>query len=155
MKQQKTDDAVSPVIGVMLMLVVTLVIAAVIAAFAGGFGGDMGAASNVVLSVDSIEIDDSTLTSMTFMHKGGDPLYMSDLTLVLSYDGDSYSIRGMDSASVPGMTDWYSEYRTWAPGQKCTFEISDLDAFSEDATTFTWTMTDVSGKAIAKGTVEL
>ncbi|MGC9436230.1 MAG: type IV pilin N-terminal domain-containing protein, partial [Methanomicrobiales archaeon] len=30
------DDAVSPVIGVMLMLVVTIIIAAVVSAFAGG-----------------------------------------------------------------------------------------------------------------------
>ena len=33
---KKKEDAVSPVIGVMLMLVVTIVIAAVVAAFAGG-----------------------------------------------------------------------------------------------------------------------
>ena len=33
----RSDDAVSPVIGVMLMIVVTVVIAAVVSAFAGGF----------------------------------------------------------------------------------------------------------------------
>ena len=35
---KKKEDAVSPVIGVMLMLVVTIVIAAVVAAFASGMG---------------------------------------------------------------------------------------------------------------------
>jgi hypothetical protein len=36
----KKEDAVSPVVGVMLMLVVTIVIAAVVSAFAGGVAGD-------------------------------------------------------------------------------------------------------------------
>ena len=41
MIQKKSEDAVSPVIGVMLLLVVTIVIAAVVAAFAGGVGTDV------------------------------------------------------------------------------------------------------------------
>ncbi|MGB4234838.1 MAG: type IV pilin N-terminal domain-containing protein [Methanoregulaceae archaeon] len=36
----KKDEAVSPVVGVMLMLVVTIIIAAVVSAFAGGLAGD-------------------------------------------------------------------------------------------------------------------
>lgn len=39
MKQNQNDLAVSPVVGVMLMLVVTIIIAAVVSAFAGGLGG--------------------------------------------------------------------------------------------------------------------
>lgn len=46
MKNQKknTNDAVSPVVGVMLMLVVTIVIASVVAAFASGLGGTVQSA---------------------------------------------------------------------------------------------------------------
>ena len=50
------DDAVSPVVGVMLMLVVTIIIAAVIAAFAGGVATDTDAASNVVIKLDNYEM---------------------------------------------------------------------------------------------------
>ena len=39
MTQKKGEDAVSPVVGVMLMLVVTIIIAAVVSAFAGGLVG--------------------------------------------------------------------------------------------------------------------
>ena len=39
-RQKRNEDAASPVIGVMLMLVVTVVIAAVITAFATGMAGD-------------------------------------------------------------------------------------------------------------------
>ena len=40
MTVRKSDDAVSPVIGVMLILVVTVIIAAVVAAFATGMVGE-------------------------------------------------------------------------------------------------------------------
>jgi FlaG/FlaF family flagellin (archaellin) len=39
-QKSKTEHAVSPVVGVMLMLVVTIIIAAVVSAFAGGMTGD-------------------------------------------------------------------------------------------------------------------
>lgn len=41
---EKNDEAVSPVVGVMLMLVVTIIIAAVVSAFAGGIVGSEKAA---------------------------------------------------------------------------------------------------------------
>lgn len=37
--RQNSDEAVSPVVGVMLMLVVTIIIAAVVSGFAGGLVG--------------------------------------------------------------------------------------------------------------------
>ncbi|MEE1135546.1 MAG: type IV pilin [Methanocorpusculum sp.] len=52
---KKKEDAVSPVIGVMLMLVVTIVIAAVVAAFAGGIATDTEPTPSVVLSADAYE----------------------------------------------------------------------------------------------------
>ena len=51
MKKQN-EDAVSPVIGVMLMLVVTIVIAAVVAAFAGGLATETESAPVAVLDAD-------------------------------------------------------------------------------------------------------
>ena len=52
MIRTKSEDAVSPVIGVMLMLVVTIIIAAVVAAFAGGVGADAEPAPVTVLNVE-------------------------------------------------------------------------------------------------------
>ena len=48
---EKRDDAVSPVIGVMLMLVVTIIIAAVISGFAGGLVGSQTAAPSASFDV--------------------------------------------------------------------------------------------------------
>ena len=47
--QARTEEAVSPVVGVMLMLVVTLVIAAVVTAFATGMAGDSTATTPMAL----------------------------------------------------------------------------------------------------------
>ena len=54
MSQRKSEDAVSPVIGVMLLLVVTIVIAAVVAAFAGGLGTDVDTAPVTVVDISDI-----------------------------------------------------------------------------------------------------
>ena len=54
MIRKKSEDAVSPVIGVMLMLVVTIVIAAVVAVFAGGLGTDVDTAPVTVVDISDI-----------------------------------------------------------------------------------------------------
>jgi len=50
---EKKDNAVSPVVGVMLMLVVTIVLAALVAAFAGGLGSSTEATPVVTLTADA------------------------------------------------------------------------------------------------------
>ena len=50
-KTEQKDDAVSPVVGVMLMLVVTIIIAAVVAAFAGGVMTSQEPAPTAILDV--------------------------------------------------------------------------------------------------------
>ncbi|HJJ42434.1 MAG TPA: type IV pilin [Methanocorpusculum sp.] len=53
-RNQKKDSAVSPVVGVMLMLVVTIIIAAIVSAFAGGLVTSADKAPNAVLKVDIV-----------------------------------------------------------------------------------------------------
>ena len=49
------DDAVSPVIGVMLMLSITIIIAAVLMAFAGGMADTKPATPSVDLSAEFVK----------------------------------------------------------------------------------------------------
>lgn len=51
MKIINNDEAVSPVIGVILMVAITVILAAVIAAFVFGLAGSTGSAKNVGLTV--------------------------------------------------------------------------------------------------------
>lgn len=55
MIRKKSEDAVSPVIGVMLLLVVTIVIAAVVAAFAGGIGIDTQPVPSTALEIIDVK----------------------------------------------------------------------------------------------------
>lgn len=81
MKKQN-EDAVSPVIGVMLMLVVTIIIAALVAVFSSGVVGSTDPAPNALLkaSVDSAERT-VYLTSIS-----GDKIDLSKVTVAVYND---------------------------------------------------------------------
>jgi len=68
MRRQR-DDAVSPVVGVMLMLVVTVIIAAVVSAFAGGMGSGTEKLQQVQIRATYSQAD-----GMTIEHLGGDAI---------------------------------------------------------------------------------
>lgn len=107
-----SDDAVSPVVGVMLMLVVTIVIAAVITAFATGTVSDAPSSPSVML-----EISNPSGSGFDIVHKGGDALTLSNIEIsvesVGGYDNgmvrfysiplnNDYVIQRGTSLSVPG-----------------------------------------------------
>lgn len=102
MMQKKSDDAVSPVIGVMLMLVVTIVIAGVVAAFGTGITGDVESAPNVVLDVKilsnfgALADEHGELSGPDFQirHVSGDPLDTGEIEIQMAWtasDGEHYS----------------------------------------------------------------
>ena len=101
----KKDDAVSPVIGVMLMLVVTIVIAAVVAAFAGGLATETESAPVAVLDADVYAGD----AKLVLRSLSGDALKLEETTAaVYSVQGDlvAKSPSTLDTSGyfTPGMT---------------------------------------------------
>ena len=76
------DRAVSPVIGVILMVAITVILAAVIGTFVLGLGDQLGdSAPQASFTVDDVDGDNVTITKT-----GGATLDTSDLTL--SIDGE-------------------------------------------------------------------
>ncbi|MGB2843076.1 MAG: type IV pilin N-terminal domain-containing protein [Halobacteriota archaeon] len=73
----KNEEAVSPVIGVILMIAITVVIAAVVASFAYGIIGGVAKSPNAALVVEDARIGH---TNVTVIHHGGD-------TIVDAFDG--------------------------------------------------------------------
>ena len=71
------DDAVSPVIGVMLMLSITIIIAAVLMAFAGGMADTKPATPSVDLSAEFVENGSDIVLRLS--HNGGDALNPKDI----------------------------------------------------------------------------
>jgi len=68
-KSKHPESAVSPVVGVMLMLVVTIIIAAVVAAFAGGLAETSSTAPQISMTADATYDE-----SVVLYFKGGDTL---------------------------------------------------------------------------------
>jgi FlaG/FlaF family flagellin (archaellin) len=79
----KRDDAVSPVVGVMLMLVVTIIIAAIVSSFAGGLGDSSATAPAATLAIKMFAGPNER--NVTIEHLGGDPLATKDLKIVSTY----------------------------------------------------------------------
>ena len=87
------DDAVSPVIGVMLMLTITIIIAAVLMAFAGGMADTKPATPSVDLSAEFVKSGSDIVLRLS--HNGGDALNPKDIRVtayVLSADSSTLPV---------------------------------------------------------------
>ena len=115
---ERKEDAVSPVIGVMLMLVVTIVIAAVVAAFAGGIATDTEPTPNVVLTADAYAAKDSNPAKVVLQSLSGDRLETAGLDVVV-YSGDGALLA---KGTIQTTTEKY-----FTPGMKLTFTLAVED----------------------------
>lgn len=94
---KSSEDAVSPVVGVMLMLVVTIIIAAVVSGFAGGLTGNTQVAPTAVLDVELYATHTNSMGSsgvcysplMVIEHKSGDALPTKDLKIITYFTNAS------------------------------------------------------------------
>jgi hypothetical protein len=93
MEKQFTEHAVSPVVGVMLMLVVTIIIAAVVSSFGTGLTSDVSTASNARVELVGVSSggykdvppvppkDTYAQIGIVFKNAGGDSLDLRNLKL--------------------------------------------------------------------------
>jgi len=97
------DDAVSPVIGVILMVAITVILAAVIATFVLGLGDNLSnTAPQASFNFDYSDTDDSTNDVLTITHDGGDSIEDARLTVRLNgmdSDGNDENLQGTASSS--------------------------------------------------------
>lgn len=87
---ERKEDAVSPVVGVMLMLVVTIIIAAIVSGFAGGLAGDTKAAPVTSIDVGFMQDDGGMGPThvewkMVFEHLSGDAIPTKDIEIITYY----------------------------------------------------------------------
>jgi FlaG/FlaF family flagellin (archaellin) len=102
---ERKEDAVSPVVGVMLMLVVTIIIAAVVSGFAGGLASGKEKAPQVSLETH-IQLNGGMMggTQMIIKHLGGDPINTKNVKLVTSWVNES-GVYHMQSTVGPKYVD--------------------------------------------------
>ncbi len=134
---EKNDDAVSPVVGVMLMLVVTIIIAAIVSGFAGGLAS--GTSKPVQAT---IKADYSQSNGMTITHTGGDTINTLQTKIIVAPTADfgSYeqlrwevSTANVNIAKDGGGKPWFDPKkssgelaRTFQPGEMAVVSGEDL-----------------------------
>lgn len=95
MKYTKNDDAVSPVIGVILMVAITVILAAVIAAFVFGMAGNINKTKVVAVTLTR-----NSGTQVTATYQGGQDATFLE-TIVWTVDGSEAAGTGL-TAGVQG-----------------------------------------------------
>jgi len=129
------DDAVSPVIGVILMVAITVILAAVIGAFVLDIGSNQEQPPQTTWEWSN---DASTATGTVTLEHGGGDTVEADETLEVTYDDAS----GADSTTTSDVSGDYSAgSEVWSPNAdgSTSSEIAD----SGEAT-LTWTASDGS-----------
>src|SRR5208337_4018759 len=101
---KRNEHAVSPVVGVMLMLVVTIIIAAVVSAFAGGLVAQKERAPQATLDCH-ITWDNGAMSGVpgpifTMKHLGGDPINTRNVKLVTGW-ANATGVYNMQSTVAP------------------------------------------------------
>ena len=94
------ERAVSPVIGVILMVAITVILAAVIGAFVLGIGGETNSTPQASLSIEIADQGDEGNVSIE--HRGGDRLDFGEITAIL--DGNEVSDTEFDGDLRSGQT---------------------------------------------------
>ena len=85
---RKEESAVSPVIGVILMVAITVILAAVIGAFVFGMGTpEKTPTANIVITAAEEDIDNDGAADHTIRleHKGGDDLALADVKILVKF----------------------------------------------------------------------
>ena len=89
------DHAVSPVIGILLMLVVTIIIAAVVSGFASGLTGGQSKAPQASIE----ETTDFPTHNATFQHKGGDSIKIDSISVVFIQGDTKATLSATDAGT--------------------------------------------------------
>lgn len=124
-----TDDrAVSPVIGVILMVAITVILAAVIGTFVLGLGDSLGDSQpSAQLELSEGEPDGGAL-AIDFEHTGGDTIRLSEFEIQVASEGDWDT-----SESTSADLDTASGSDTLSVGESATVDI-DTDSGDGDPT---------------------
>ncbi len=117
-KLEKNEEAVSPVIGVILMVAITVILAAVIAAFVFGMGTPTKAPqASLKFSIDS------ATDAMSMTHGGGDPIVTANEKISIVWANDTtqfvHVLVNSTATDADGLSlkDFFGGSATLSPGQ--------------------------------------
>ena len=140
------DDAVSPVIGVILMVAITVILAAVIGTFVLGLGGQIQDSPNA-----NFNFNQESNGNLTITHNGGDPVDVNNLNVTGGGDLDTTS----DSTAACQHNAWGNT--TWSsaelgPGDSCT--LPNVNLTSGEEVRVTWESDSGESTSVLAGPYE-
>jgi flagellin-like protein len=113
MKFGKNDEAVSPVIGVILMVAITVILAAVIAAFVFGMGPPVKAPQTQL----KITATAGSSGYLKISHDGGDSLVLKDQKLTVKWaTNDTIMLNAIPMTNGTSVTNGFTSTETLAAG---------------------------------------
>ena len=112
----ESERAVSPVIGVILMVAITVILAAVIGSFVLGIGGDIEQTPQVRLDADAEGFSGDFGLNLT--HNGGDTVDGTNLRVIVDDASNGSSVINNNSIT---------NYNTFSVGQKMSFTVASAD----------------------------
>ena len=139
------DDAVSPVIGVILMVAITVILAAVIGTFVLGLGGQVQSTSPNAQFTFNEESDGN----LSITHDGGDAVAINNVNV--TSDGDALDDYGgnevycQEDSDGEGNTTWSGTDSELTAGDTCT--IPNAKTTDGDAVRIVWESDDGSNSA--------
>ena len=136
-KFSKDEEAVSPVIGVILMVAITVILAAVIAAFVFNMGGNLSTAPPTVSIIATNNAADSD-KDIKIVHSGGDLLKGTEWKIsvvdegttplyINSYAGDDFAVGSMINMagkSDPGTLTHHFGNNSWEYGGDVAYDFA-------------------------------
>ena len=114
------ERAVSPVIGVILMVAITVILAAVIGAFVLGIGGETDAAPQASLTLIETPTEDD---EFSIEHRGGDRIDFNDITIIVSADGETDRL-SLTEGDSPGDSEYLAVPDQISTGDTANVEIN-------------------------------
>ncbi|ABE51962.1 type IV pilin [Methanococcoides burtonii] len=96
LKMNRNEDAVSPVIGVILMVAITVILAAVIAAFVFGMGAPETAPQASVRGAPA-ELGGNNVLKLE--HQGGDMVTFTDANTRVTVNGNAVNLYALDAVN--------------------------------------------------------
>jgi flagellin-like protein len=128
----KDDEAVSPVIGVILMVAITVILAAVIGAFVLGIGGSQETVPQATFGFDYGYNGGSTPAELKVSHQGGAEINGDQLFLTVTSNQTASEIS--DVVWTSGSTPNLGGSSTVTAGSSITYTPGSNDADLESAT---------------------
>ena len=122
------DDAVSPVIGVILMVAITVILAAVIASFVLGLGGNTQATPTASFTFDFTQGDDDENSYIEITHDGGDTIKGSQVYL----RGSNFANTEYKKDSSVSLEESSVNYDDSSPGSTWAEVSADMSAKKGD-----------------------